>query len=195
MTSSQPASTPGAQHILIACVGNIFLGDDGFGVEVARRLATRHYPPGVEVVDFGIRGVELAYRLLDGCDTLVLVDAVPRGGTPGTLYLIEPDTLPSGAETSAAHTPPARSALDAHSMDPMKTLAFAYQLGARPRRILLIGCEPDLSSIPDADGALRIGLSAPAQASVEEAVKMVDALVARLCAPVEATDQKGEAYP
>ena len=79
------------RRILIACIGNIFLGDDGFGVEVAQRLGKRHYPEGVQVVDFGIRGLDLAYTLLDDFDTLVLVDTVSRGGPPGTLYLIEPD--------------------------------------------------------------------------------------------------------
>src|ERR1700752_2302749 len=80
-----------SRRILIACIGNIFLGDDGFGVEVAQQLMTKQYPEGVQVVDFGIRGIELAYTLLNDYDTLVLVDAVPRGGQPGTLYLIEPE--------------------------------------------------------------------------------------------------------
>lgn len=182
MTSGQPSIAPGATRILIACIGNIFFGDDGFGVEVARRLATRRYPPGVEVVDFGIRGVELAYTLLDGCDTLVLVDAVPRGGAPGTLYLIEPGTPSTGVIA-----PPA-GPLDAHSMDPMKTLAYAYRLGARPGRVLVIGCEPEPAPADDAGDELRMGLSAPAQAAVDEAVKMVDDLVARLCAPQAASE-------
>src|SRR5579884_4296763 len=79
------------KRILIACIGNIFLGDDGFGVEVARRLMHRQYPEGVQVRDFGIRGIDLAYAMLEDYDSLVLVDAVPRGSPPGTLYLIEPD--------------------------------------------------------------------------------------------------------
>ena len=87
--TSSSERTP--ERILIACIGNIFLGDDGFGVEVARRLMNRQYPEGVQVIDFGIRGMDLAYTLLDDYDTLVLVDAVPRGDPPGTLYLIEPD--------------------------------------------------------------------------------------------------------
>lgn len=81
----------GAARTLVAGVGNIFLGDDGFGVEVARRLAAEPLPEQVEVADIGVRGVHLAYQLLDGYDTLVLVDATTRGGAPGTLYLIEPD--------------------------------------------------------------------------------------------------------
>src|SRR5437868_14687112 len=86
------------RRILIACIGNIFLGDDGFGVEVAQRLSSREYPEGVQVVDFGIRGMELAYTLLDDYDTLILVDAVPRGSPAGTLYLIEPDLTGIGPE-------------------------------------------------------------------------------------------------
>src|SRR5438270_10145755 len=93
-----------SRRILIACIGNIFLGDDGFGVEVAQRLMNRQYPEGVQVTDFGIRGMDLAYTLLDDYDTLVLVDTVSRGGTPGTLYLIEPDLAgidpEKGAEAS-----------------------------------------------------------------------------------------------
>src|SRR5438270_9766818 len=103
------------RRILIACIGNIFLGDDGFGVEVAQRLSSRKYPEGVQVIDFGIRGMELAYTLLDDYDTLILVDTVPRGSQPGTLYLIEPDLtgIDPGQGVEAG-----RVALDAHSMDP-----------------------------------------------------------------------------
>src|SRR5207245_759985 len=100
------------KRILIACIGNIFLGDDGFGVEVAKGLTNRHYPEGVKVVDFGIRGIELAYTLLDDYDALVLVDAVPRGGEPGTLYLIEPDLTNIDPEKGAEA---GRVAPDAHS--------------------------------------------------------------------------------
>lgn len=167
------------RRVLIACIGNIFLGDDGFGVEVARRLAGRQYPDGVEVVDFGIRGVELAYTLLDGCETLVLVDAVPRGGAPGTLYLIEPELPLTGVDTGGV-------AVDAHSMDPVKVLSFARTLGARPDRVLLVGCEPERGvGVGDGDGddlAMRMGLSEPVRAAVDEAVTMIDALVERLLA-------------
>src|ERR1700736_5676334 len=80
-------------RILIACVGNIFLGDDAFGVEVARRLAYHPLPPGVRVIDFGIRGLDLTYALLDGCEGPILVDAAPRGEAPGTLSVIQPDPI------------------------------------------------------------------------------------------------------
>ena len=165
------------KSILIACIGNIFLGDDGFGVEVAKGLTNRHYPEGVKVVDFGIRGIELAYTLLDDYDALVLVDAVPRGGQPGTLYLIEPDLTNIDPEKGAEA---GRVALDAHSMDPVKVLAFARMLGAQPIHTLLVGCEPTALG----DGAdyaeMQMGLSEPVQAAVDEAVKMIDSLVEEL---------------
>jgi hydrogenase maturation protease len=164
------------KHILIACIGNIFLGDDGFGVEVAQRLMsrkTRQYPEGVQVIDFGIRGIELAYTLLDDYDVLVLVDAVPRGGQPGTLYLIEPDLANISPEQGAEAS---RAALDTHSMDPVKVLAFALTLGAQPIRTLLVGCEPS----PISEDYTEMGLSEPVQAAVDEAVKMIDSLIAKL---------------
>jgi hydrogenase maturation protease len=168
-------------HILIACIGNIFFGDDGFGVEVARRLMgrqTREYPEGVQVIDFGIRGMELAYALLDdGYDTLVLVDAVPRGGSPGTVYLIEPDL--SGISPLQG-VEAGRIALDSHSMDPVKVLAFAHTLGARPIRTLLIGCEPTATSESEGYEEMQMGLSEPVQGAVDEAIKMIDTLVDQL---------------
>ena len=102
--------------ILVAGIGNIFLGDDGFGVEVAARLAGAELPEGVRVEDFGIRGVHLAYELLDGYDALVLVDAVPMGEPPGTVAIIEPDPV----EPTWAN--PAAPAMDAHSMNPAVVL-------------------------------------------------------------------------
>ena len=160
------------RRVLIACIGNIFLGDDGFGVEVAQRLMTRQYPESVQVVDFGIRGMDLAYALLNDYDMLVLVDAVPRGGSPGTLYLIEPDlsgmTPEKGVEAG-------RVALDNHSMDPVKVLAYARTLGAKPMHTLLVGCEP--SPMSDDYTEMHMGLSEPVQAAVDEAVKMIDSLL------------------
>ena len=119
-----------ATRVLVAGIGNIFMADDGFGVEVARRLAQRELPPGVDVQDFGIRGLDLMYALGDDYDVVVLVDAVPRGEVPGTVSVIEP-------EVEAGDM-----ALDAHGMDPVKVLALARQLGDVPERVLLVGCEP-----------------------------------------------------
>ena len=170
--TSSSKRTP--ERILIACIGNIFLGDDGFGVEVARRLMNRQYPEGVQIIDFGIRGMDLAYTLLDDYDTLVLVDAVPRGGPPGTLYLIEPDLTGIDPEKGAEAS---REALDAHSMDPVKVLAFARTLGARPIRTLLIGCEPSTFNESEDYAEMQMGLSEPVQAAIDDAIKMVDSLI------------------
>lgn len=181
MNPSQPVER-GPKRILIACIGNIFLGDDGFGVEVAQRLMsckTNRYPDGVQVVDFGIRGIELAYMLLDDYDTLVLVDAVPRGGSPGTIYLIEPDLSGIGTEKG---TEAGRVALDSHSMDPVKVLAFARTLGARPIRTLLVGCEPSTMGGGEGYEEMQMGLSEPVQTAVDQAIKMIDSLVKELVA-------------
>ncbi len=171
-TTSSSERTP--KRILIACIGNIFLGDDGFGVEVARQLMNRKYPEGVQVTDFGIRGMDLAYTLLDDYDTLVLVDTVSRGGPPGTLYLIEPDLAGIDPEKGAEA---GRVALDAHSMDPVKVLAFARTLGARPIHTLLVGCEPAIFSESEDYAEMQMGLSEPVQAAIDEAVKMIDSLI------------------
>src|SRR5580658_7980152 len=112
--------------ILIAGVGNIFLGDDAFGVEVVRRLAQRELPPEVRVVDFGIRGLDLTYALLDGYETVILVDATPRGGPPGTLYVLEP-TQEGFSETD---TP----LIQTHGMDPVKVLRLVAALGGHVER-------------------------------------------------------------
>jgi len=170
-------STAENKRILIACIGNIFLGDDGFGVEVAQRLTRKSYPAGVQVVDFGIRGMDLAYTLLDDYDTLVLVDAIQRGNPPGTVYLIEPDLTSINPESGAQA---GKVALDAHSMDPFKMLAFARTLGAKPIHTLLVGCEPT----PFTDGVeymeMQMGLSEPVQAAIDEAIKIIDTLVTQL---------------
>ena len=120
------------KRVLVAGVGNIFLGDDAFGVEVARRLRTATLPAGVRVEDFGIRSLHLAYELLDGgYDLTVLVDASPRGGAPGTVYLIEPDLDRVDAASA-----------DAHAMNPDTIFASLRALGGKPGRVLVVGCEP-----------------------------------------------------
>ncbi len=170
------------RRILIACIGNIFLGDDSFGVEVAQSLMsrkTKRYPEGVQVVDFGIGGIDLAYTLLDNYDTLVLVDAVSRGGTPGTLYLIEPDLAGIDPEKGVEA---GRAAMEAHSMDPLKVLTFARTLGAQPIHTFLVGCEPAPLNESEEHAAMQMGLSEPVRASIDEAVKMIDSLVDTLLA-------------
>jgi hydrogenase maturation protease len=154
-----------APHTLVACVGNIFLGDDGFGVEVARRLAARALPPGVMVTDFGIRGIHLAYELAEKCyPTVILVDATPRGGEPGTVYLIEPDLDQLGD--------PAAGQADAHGMDPQTVFTLLRTLGGKPGRVLIVGCEP-------ASTEEDIALSEPVAAAVDEAVQLISELLER----------------
>ena len=152
--------------ILIACVGNIFLGDDGFGVEVALSLSKRPLPESVSVKDFGIRGFDLAYALLDPWDLVIIVDALPRGEAPGTLYLVEPAlSSPAAVDT----------ALNPHGMDPVHVLNLASSLGTISAKVLIVGCEPhDFGD--ELEG--RMGLSSAVQAAVEEASNMIVDLVA-----------------
>ena len=153
--------------ILVAGVGNIFLGDDGFGVEVALALSRQQLPEGVSVKDFGIRGFDLAYALLDPWDAVIIVDALPRGQAAGTLYVVEPDLAAASAET----------AINPHGMDPVRVLNLAASQGAITAQVLVLGCEPqDFGD--ELEG--RMGLSAPVQAAVEEAAKMALELAARI---------------
>lgn len=165
--------------VLVAGIGNVLMSDDGFGVEVVRHLTApgaEALPEGVEVVDFGIRGMHLAYQLLDGYDGLLLVDATQRGGAPGELYLLEHDLsaerLPA-AEDSPMGVP------DAHGMTPDAVLALLASLagasGLDPtaglRRVLVLGCEP--ASVDDG-----MGLSGPVAAAVPKAVRAVHKVLA-----------------
>jgi len=155
--------------ILVAGVGNIFLGDDGFGVEVALALSQRQLPESVKVKDFGIRGFDLAYALLDPWDAVIIVDALPRGEAAGTLYVVEPDLAALPGAASAAINP--------HGMDPVRVLNLAASQGTISAQVLVVGCEPqDFGD--ELEG--RMGLSAPVQAAVEEAAKMVLELAARI---------------
>jgi len=157
-------------QLLIAGIGNIFLGDDAFGCEVAQALARRTLPPGVRVVDFGIRGLDLAYALQDGYDAAILVDAVPRGQPPGTLYVLEPVF----DDNSDAALP---AAVRSHDMDVANVLRLLASLGGRAPRILLVGCEP--TPLADGGDAPR-GLSEPAQAAAKEAVWVIGRLIEKL---------------
>ena len=162
-------------RILIACIGNIFLGDDAFGVEVARLLLQQSWPPTVHVEDFGIRGVDLAYSLLDSYDVAIFVDAAQRGHPPGTLFIIEPDL--TELLSDACESQPA---IDGHSMDPAKVLRTAVSMGAQVRRVLVVGCEPTPPP-PDQDTQdMQMDLSPPVRAAVPRAVPMIRELVDRL---------------
>jgi hydrogenase maturation protease len=159
-------------NILVAGIGNIFLGDDAFGSEVAQRLLHLPQPDGVRIIDFGIRGLDLMYALSDGCDVAILIDAVPRGDTPGTLFLIEPQI----DEGDAAASPPM---LDAHAMDPLKVLRCAASMGTLPAQIFIVGCQP--SPLPQ-DEEMQMEMSAPVRGAIDEAVSMVQQIVARVLA-------------
>ncbi len=155
---------------MVAGIGNIFLGDDGFGVEVARRLADAEIPDGVRVADYGISGMHLAYDLAEGYDTTILIDASPRGGEPGTVYVMEvdaPGTTSTGDTSGAAAS---GVIADAHGMQPDVVLGMLGMLGADPGRVLVVGCEPARTE----EG---IGLSAPVAAAVGRAVDIVLNLV------------------
>lgn len=159
-----------AQQILVAGIGNIFLGDDAFGVEVAQRLIQRPMPEGVRVEDFGIRGFDLTYALMEDYDAVLLIDAAPRGGQPGTLYVIEPDTGESSGQQGQ------EMSVETHGMNPMKVLQMVKAMGGQPRRVLIVGCEP--STLGPEEG--QIGLSEAVQSAVNRAVDLVETLIARI---------------
>jgi hydrogenase maturation protease len=167
--------------ILVAGIGNIFLGDDGFGVEVARRLASRNHPEGVRVADFGIRGFDLAFALLDDPAATILVDAMPRGERPGTVYVLEPD-LEGEARSQLDH---ADGSFQGHAMTPDSVFAMVRMLGGKPRNVTVVGCEP-LTLGPENEGCM--GLSEPVENAVPEAVAIVEQLLARLVPVTSASD-------
>jgi hydrogenase maturation protease len=153
----------GRARILVAGVGNVFFSDDGFGPEVARALL-REPPPGVKIEDFGIRGLHLAYELLAGYERAILIDAVPRGEAPGTLYVIEPDDeAPAGAP-------------DAHRMDLQNVFAYVRVLGGDPPPVTIVGCEPHTAEP-------GMGLSEQVARSVDPAAAVVRRLIDEQLAP------------
>jgi len=152
-------------RILVAGVGNIFLGDDAFGVEVARRLMQRQIPPNVTVRDFGIRSYDLAFALMNQWELSILVDALPRGGRAGTIYVMEPE-LPNGNVN--------QEALDGHSMNPVAVLQLVQALGGKIARLLVVGCEPATVE-PSATG--EMGLTAPVEGAIEEAIRVIEGLI------------------
>src|SRR5580693_3795616 len=166
--------------ILVAGIGNIFLGDDAFGVEVVRHLSRRDLPEAVRVSDFGIRGFDLAYALQDGYETTILVDACPHGEAPGTLYVIEPD-LKSIDDPEAAP-----AVVEAHSMNPMNVLRMARAMNIKLKNVLLVGCEPE--TLGGEEG--QMGLSASIEAAVEAAVELVESLIEK----VLGSDGSGSAF-
>jgi hydrogenase maturation protease len=150
-------------RVLVAGIGNIFLGDDGFGTEVARALAAEDLPDWVRLADYGISGMHLAYDLCDGYDRAILIDATPRGGPPGTVYVLEHEQ-PAEADQADA------SLFNAHGMQPDVVLGMLGMLGGTTTQTLIVGCEPEASGP-------GIGLSAPVAAAVEDAVRKVLELI------------------
>ncbi|MEW6159354.1 MAG: hydrogenase maturation protease [Verrucomicrobiota bacterium] len=153
--------------ILVAGIGNIFLRDDGFGVAVVQRLAQRSLPPHVKIADFGIRGFDLGFELLQNYVAVILVDVIQRGGLPGTIYELEPDfdhALPDAAIVT-------------HGMIPTRAIQFARGLGATLRQVRIVGCEP--SSLEPSAGEI-LELTPPVQRAVEEAVFVIEELIAAM---------------
>jgi hydrogenase maturation protease len=155
-------------RVLVAGVGNVFFGDDGFGVEVARRLRARSWPETVTIRDFGIRGLDFAYALLDGYDAAILVDAVRRGRPPGTLYVLEAEEAP---EPEHAPFP-----LDTHGMDPARVLRFVRAMGRDPGPLHVVGCEPATFGTEDEPA---MGLSPEVEHAIGPAISIVENLIAR----------------
>jgi hydrogenase maturation protease len=175
------AKTP---SVLVAGIGNIFLGDDAFGVEVVNRFASRAPQEGVRIIDFGIRGFDLTYALIDGADVTILVDACPRGGAAGDLYVVEPDlnSLDAALDANNASQP----ALDAHGMNPMNVIRAAKAMGGPLKKILLLGCEPQTFGPEEG----HMGLSKPVASAVERAVPLLESVVRRIVEgewPLEST--------
>jgi len=155
------------RRILVAGIGNIFFGDDAFGCEVLAELQRHQLPEEVEAIDFGIRSYDLAYALMEDYDAAILVDAVPRGEKPGTLYLIEPD--PDELEKFVGD-------IDGHSMSPVSVLQMVKSFGGKTGRLYLLGCEP--SVLDSEDG--QMGLSENVRAAIPTAMEMIKSLLNKL---------------
>jgi hydrogenase maturation protease len=165
-----PSTATQKPTILVAGIGNIFLGDDAFGVEVVRRLVGLQLPESVRVADFGIRGFDLAYALQDGYETTILVDACPHGEVPGTLYVIEPDLKAFDDPDDP------QAVVEAHAMNPMNVLRMARAMNIEVKNVLLLGCEPE--TLGGEEG--QMGLSAAVEAAVDHAVKLAEAIINRI---------------
>jgi hydrogenase maturation protease len=181
------SSPPG--RILIAGIGNIFLGDDAFGPEVARRLAAEDLPGWVRVADYGISGMHLAYDLADGYETAILIDAAPRGGEPGTVTVLSVAAEHRRDLAAAAGPLGASRLFDSHGMQPDVVLGVLDMLGGGgPSRVLVVGCEP-----ASVDYAME--LSEPVAGAVGEAVQAVLGLVAEAGRAREYAGNRGAAGP
>lgn len=155
--------------VLIAGIGNIFMGDDGFGCEVAQRVGRCELPEGVDVVDFGIRGMDLSYALMDGYELAILIDTVDRGGAPGTVYVIEPEIDESNVEA----VKPGEHLIALHEMDPAKVLRVVASMGDRRPRVMLVACQPEY--LGGEHG--HMGLSETVAAAIDKAVAEVQGIL------------------
>lgn len=155
-------------RILIAGIGNVFKGDDGFGVEVARALSRISLPDDVVVIDFGIRGVDLAFAITGGCEIAILVDAMQRGDEPGSVCVIRPE--PAELRGPAV-------AVQGHNLDPLSVLRWASGIADSLPDVYVVGCEP--AEVPDEEELVE-GLSPPVQAAVGQAIELIQNLIAQL---------------
>jgi hydrogenase maturation protease len=155
-------------RVLIAGVGNVLFGDDGFGLAVIERLASNRLPSGVRLMSAGVRGFDLASALLDGYDGAILVDAMSRGGSPGTLYVLEPDASRARAEGGLSLD------VDAHAFEPGRALGLARAAGSKLSWVRVVGCEP--SPLTE----MSMTLSPPVEAAVETAAVLVTELIVEL---------------
>lgn len=169
--------------VLIAGIGNIFQGDDSFGVSVVQKMAALELPENVRVMDIGIRSIDLGFALLDGYDLTILVDATARGGVPGTLYTIEIESadIPDASDGACM--------VNSHALDPVRVLALAKSMGAPFKKVLLVGCEP---LVLDRDESGHIGLSEVVQAAVDPAITTIRQLVEEFTSPRSSNDMKEE---
>lgn len=152
--------------VLIAGIGNIFLGDDAFGVEVAQRMAARRWAENVTIRDFGIRGFDLGYALNEPWELVILVDALSRGEKPGTVFVLEPDAADweRGIEECG---------IQPHGIDPLQAIRLAKSLGNVPERVLVVGCEP--ADLGGDEG--NIGLSTEVEAAVDAAIAEIERIL------------------
>ncbi|MDQ6773440.1 MAG: hydrogenase maturation protease [Candidatus Dormibacteraeota bacterium] len=162
------SATQSSGRVLVAGIGNVFLGDDGFGVEVVRRLGEQPLPDHVEVGDFGVRSFDLAYALMEPWELVVLVDALPQGRPPGTVFVLEPDI-------EALEGP---AVVEGHTMNPVEVFRLVHQMEGTPPRVLLVGCEPE--SLGGDEG--RMGLSEPVAAAIDPALDAVRSLLVGVAA-------------
>jgi hydrogenase maturation protease len=157
--------------ILVAGMGNVLRGDDGFGVEVVKTLQAESLPKSVDVIEVGIAGMSLVQKLLEGYDVLIIVDTARRGGSPGTIYVIEPEVAKVSLDTLNMKL--LNYLADGHYVEPSKVLALASGLGILPKKVLIVGCEPAIQE------EFNIGLTEAVREAANRAIALVLDLVSK----------------